>query len=69
MDCCHNATPDYEEAQPPEAVLWDERAPSLSSKDGVNGRMVVEVQVDGEISTVDCKGQGLDCSKKLCSLL
>ena len=43
-----------------EAILGDEGAGCLPPEDGVDGRMVVKVQMQGQCVTLGGKGQGLD---------
>ena len=66
----HNATPVQQIAQAPEnAVLWDEGAGGPTPEQGVDGSVIVEVQVDGKVMAKGCQGDGFESSEELGCLL
>ncbi len=54
---------------PQDAILGNERAARLPTKEGVNGSMVIKEEVKGEITPMGGKGKGLESSKEFGCLL
>ena len=70
MEGCSKTTPMEEIAKAPEdAVLRDKGAVSLSTEQGVDGCVVIKVEMDGEIAAESGKGQCSEGSKEFSSLL
>lgn len=70
MDRCTDPAPVKEVAKAPQnAVLGNEGTARFATKDRMNGRMVVKVQVNGEVTPVRCKGESFESSKEFSSLL